>query len=41
VPAFLPGLGVQRDQIVVRRFEEQIVVPDADAAGWPMAIKTR
>ena len=32
VPAFLSGLRVERDQIVVRSLEEQIVLPDPDAA---------
>ena len=32
VPAFLAGLRVERDEVVVRRFKEEIVVPDADTA---------
>ena len=32
VPAFLAGSRVERDQVVVGRFEEQVVVPDRRAA---------
>ena len=32
VPAFLAGFRVERDEVVVRRLEEQVVVPDRRAA---------
>ena len=32
MPAFLPGARIERDEIVVRRLEVQVVVPDRRAA---------
>src|SRR5689334_22313547 len=32
MPALLTGFGVKRDEIIVRRLHEQIVVPHAEAA---------
>src|ERR1039457_6402624 len=32
VPAFLAGLGIERDEIIVRRLHEQVAVPHSEAA---------